>query len=267
MDFVSHGKSTVYLSGCENLSLNGVAIVVSNSLNKAILGYEPISDRIISIKLNAQPCKINIIQVYAPTAAAPVEEIQECYEQLEHVVSRTPNREVLIIQGGFNAKIGDTNADTHMRSLVGPYGLGIRNERGERLLEFCVDNDMTVCNTLFQHHARRRYTWISPGDRVRNQIDFILVRQRWRTSILDCKTFPGADCGSDHNLLAMKMRIKLKIIKRNRTRSIRATDRKSLQEFGELIRPKLRDLHFEDNEPVSQSWENLKILFLHLFQM
>ena len=86
----------------------------------------------------------------------------------------------------------------------------MRDEAGQRLIEFCQDNALVIASTLFQQHKRRLYTWTSPDGQHRNQIDYILCSQRWRRSIQSTKTRPGADCGSDHELLITKSRLKLK---------------------------------------------------------
>ena len=86
----------------------------------------------------------------------------------------------------------------------------MQNEAGQRLIQFCQENALVIANTLFQQHKRRIYTWISPDGQHRNQIDYILCSQRWRSSIQSTKTRPGADCGSDHELLNAKFRLKLK---------------------------------------------------------
>ena len=79
-----------------------------------------------------------------------------------------------------------------------------------RLIEFCQENALVIANTLFQQHKRKLYTWTSPDGQHRNQIDYILCSQRWRSSIQSTKTRPEADCGSDHELLIAKFRLKLK---------------------------------------------------------
>ena len=86
----------------------------------------------------------------------------------------------------------------------------MRNEAGQRLTEFCQENVLVIANTLFQQHKRRLYTWTSPDGWHRNTIDYILCSQRWENSIQSAKTRPGADCGSDHELLIAKFRHKLK---------------------------------------------------------
>ena len=77
-------------------------------------------------------------------------------------------------------------------------------------MEFCQENTLVIANTLFQQHKKRLYTWTSPHGQHRNQIDYILCSQRWRSSIQSAKTRMGADCGSDHELLVAKFRLKLK---------------------------------------------------------
>ena len=88
--------------------------------------------------------------------------------------------------------------------------LGIQNEAGQWLIEFCQENTLVIANTLFQQHKRRLYTWTSPDGQHRNQTDYILCSWRWRNSIQSAKTRLGADCGSDHELLIAKFRLKLK---------------------------------------------------------
>ena len=94
--------------------------------------------------------------------------------------------------------------------MAGKFGLGVQNEAGQRLIEFCKKNALAIANTHFQQHKRRLYMWTSPDDQHRNQIDYILCSQRLRSSIQSAKTRPGADCGSDHKLLFAKFRLKLK---------------------------------------------------------
>ena len=99
--------------------------------------------------------------------------------------------------GGWNTKVGSQQTP----EVTGKCGLGIRNEAGQRLIEFCQRNTQVIENTLFQQHKRRLYTWTSPDGQHQYQTDYILCSQKWRSSIQSAKTRPGADCGSDHKLL------------------------------------------------------------------
>ena len=119
--------------------------------------------------------------------------------------TNTP-KDVIFIIGNWNAKVGSQEKP----GVTVKFGLGIGNEAGQRLIETCQENTLVIANTLFQQHKRRLYTWISPDVQHRNQIDYIICSWRWRSSIQSAKTRPGADCGSDHELLITKFRLKLK---------------------------------------------------------
>ena len=127
-------------------------------------------------------------------------------EDLQDLLELTPQKDVLFIIGDWNAKGG--NQETS--GLTSKFGLGMQNEAGQRLIDFCQENALDIANTLSQQHKRRLYTWTSPDGQHQNQIHYILCSQRWRSSIQSTKTRPGADCGSDHELLITKFRLTLK---------------------------------------------------------
>src|SRR5574337_559209 len=99
---------------------------------------------------------------------------------------------------GYCFCFGSISVTPMLPGVTGKFGLGIRNEAGQTLIEFCQENALVITNTLFQQHKRRLDTWTSPDGQNQNQIDYILCSQRWRSSIQSAKTRPGADCGSDH---------------------------------------------------------------------
>ena len=112
----------------------------------------------------------------------------------------------------MNAKEGSQETP----GVTGKFGLGIWNEAGQRLIEFSQENALVIKNTVFQQHKRRLYTRTSPDGQHRNQTDYILCSQRWRSSIQSAKT-TRADCGSDHELLIAKFRLKLKKVGKTTT--------------------------------------------------
>ena len=98
-----------------------------------------------------------------------------------------------------------------MPGVTGKFGRGVQNEAGQRLIEFFQENALVIAKTHFQQHKRRFYTWISPDGQYRNQIDYILCSSSSSSrSIQTAKTRLGAECGSDHELLIAKFRLKLK---------------------------------------------------------
>ena len=116
--------------------------------------------------------------------------------------------------GHWNAKVGSQETP----GVTGKFGLGIRKEAWQKLIEFCQENALVIANILFQQHKRRLYTWTSPDGQHQNQIDYILCNQRWRSSIQSAKAGLEADYGSDHELLTVKFRLYLKKV-RETTRS------------------------------------------------
>ena len=144
--------------------------------------------------------------MYAPTNNTEEAEVEQFYEGLQDLQELTPKKDVLFIMGDWNAKVGSEETP----GVTSKFGLGVQNEAGQRLIEFCQENTLAIANTLFQQHKRRLYTWTSPDGQHQNQIDYILCSQRWRSSVQSAKTRLRADCGSDHELLIAKYRLKLK---------------------------------------------------------
>ena len=149
-------------------------------------------------------------KVYAPTSNAEEAEVLHFYEDLQDLLELTPKKDVLFIIGDWNAKVGSQE----IPGITEIFGLGIQNEAGKRLTEFCKKNTLVIKNTLFQQHKRRLYTWTSPYGQYQRQIGYILSSQKWRSSIQSAKTRLGADCGSDHGFLIAKFRLKLKKVEK-----------------------------------------------------
>ena len=124
----------------------------------------------------------------------------------------------------------------------------MRNEAGQRLIEFCQENALVIASTLLQLHKRKLYTWTSPDSHHRNQIDYILCSQRWRSSIQSTKTRPGADCGSDHELLTTKFRLTLKKVKKT-TRPFRYDPDQIPYDYAVEVRNRFKDLDLIDRMP------------------
>ena len=133
----------------------------------------------ISVHIQGKPFNITVNQVYAPTSNAEEAEVERLYEDLQDLLELTPKKDVLFIIGDWNAKVGSQETP----GVIGKFGLGMRNEAGQRLIEFCQEHALVIANNLFQQQKRRLYTWTSPDGQHRNQIDYILCSKRWRSSI------------------------------------------------------------------------------------
>ena len=197
---------TVLFPGSEEGYSHGAAVILTRETSNALIGYSPISDRIINVRIQAKPHNITFIQCYAPTSLASDKEIDSFHNSLQETMDSIPNRDIKVVMGDFNAKVGQGSTNV----ACGKFGLGKQNIRGEDLLKFCSSNNLTIANTLFQKHPRHLYTWISPDNRTRNQIDYITLSQKWKSNIKNVRTRPGADCNSDHQLLWAEIRFQLK---------------------------------------------------------
>ena len=114
-----------------------------------------------------------------PTSNAEEAEVQWFYENLQDLLELTPKKDVLFIIGDWNARVGSQETP----GVTGKFGLGIQKEARQRLIEFCQVNALVIANTLSQQCKRRLYTWTSPDGQHQNQIDYIVCKQRWRSSI------------------------------------------------------------------------------------
>ena len=159
-----------------------------------MLGCNLKNYRMISVRFQGKTFNIAAIQAYALTSNS--EEIEWFYEDLQDLLELTPQKDVLFIIGDWNAKVGSQETP----GLTGKFGLGIWNEAGQRLIEFCQEKALVIANTLFQQHKRRLYTWTSPDGQHQIRL-IIFFAAEWRSSIQSAKIRPGVDCGSDHELL------------------------------------------------------------------
>ena len=136
----------IYYCGQESLRRNGVALIVIKRVQNTALGCNLKTDRMISVHFQGKPLNITVIQAYAPTSNAEEAEAEWFYEDLQDLL-------LLFIIGDQNAKVGGQETE-----VTGKFGLGIQNEAGERLIEFCQENALVIANTLLQQHKRRLYT-------------------------------------------------------------------------------------------------------------
>ena len=202
------GDTTLVYSGPKKDHVRGVGLLLDSQTANSLMGYWAISDRVILVKLRGKPFNIAIVQVYAPTSSSTEEELDDFYDDLYRAFIQCKSQEVILVMGDINAKVGKGR----QQDIVGPHGLGRRNERGDTWVQWCEQNDQIITNTWFEHNPRRLWTWRSPDDNTKNQIDYITINRRFRNSILNVKGYPGADCNTDHVLLVATLRLKLKKI-------------------------------------------------------
>ena len=180
---------------------------------KSVIGCRPISSRLMTVRLRASPFNITIIQVYAPLSSYDDSEVDEFYREIRPLVEQTPKQDILVVQGDWNGmrklekmhkKIGETFVDLS--------AIRKTNDRGLKLLDFATYINLVLANTLGNHKPSRSWTCHSPDGTHHNQIDYILVKKRFRSGIKTARTrtFPGADVGSDHDMMMMTFQTRLK---------------------------------------------------------
>ena len=242
----------IYYCGQESLRRNRVAIMVNKRVQNAVLGCNLKNKRMISVHFQGKPFNIIVIQVYAPTSNAEEAEVKSFYEDLQDLLELTPKIDVLFIIGDWNVNVGSQETP----EVTGKFGLGIQNEARQRLMDICQENALVIANTHFQQHKRRLYTWTSLDSQHQNQIDSIICSQRWRSSIQSAKTRPGADCGSDHELLIAKFRLKLKKVGET-TRPFRYDLNQIPYDYTVEVRNRFKGLDLIDRVP-DELWTEVR---------
>ena len=145
MDEFNSDDHYIYCCGQESLRRNGVAIIVNKRVQNAVLGCNLKNDRMISVRFQGKPFNITVIQAYPPTSNAEEAKVEQFYEDLQDLLEQTPKKNVLFIIGDWNEKVGSQETS----GVTGKFGLGIRNETGQRLIEFCQENPLVMANTCF----------------------------------------------------------------------------------------------------------------------
>ena len=140
----------IYYCGQESLKSNGVALIVNKRVQNAVLGCSLINNRMISVHFQCKPFNITVIQLYAPTSNAEEAEVEWFYKDLQDLLELTPQKHVLFIIRDWNAKVGSQE----IPGITGKLGLGVQNEAGQRLIEFCDENTLVIANTHLQQHKR-----------------------------------------------------------------------------------------------------------------
>ena len=138
-------------------------------------------------------------------------EVDHFYQQRQETIDQTPKKNILVVQGDWNAK-DRKDAQADWKEVCVPYCNVETNERSLRLLEFATFNNLVLTNTLGPHKPSRRWTWHSPDGKHHNQIDYSLMKKRFRSgvNIHRTRSFPRADIGSDHDLVMMTFQVRLK---------------------------------------------------------
>ncbi|XP_060527005.1 craniofacial development protein 2-like [Cylas formicarius] len=252
-----------YSGGGDPKHQYGVAVFISSELEKSVIDFIPLGERVMLLRLLTTHRVMNVVQAYAPTGDKSDEVVEDFYSTLEEAMKITKQGELIIVLGDFNAKIGK-GADGE---VCGDQGLGTRNTRGDRLVQFCTEHRLSAANTFFKQHPRRLYTWKSPVDRdghiVRNQIDFVLIKSHLMKFVKSATTYPGADVKSDHNpvVINLQLRYFTRVQRPNKPKRIdvkKLVDPDIRAKATESLEARLQTINNYSDEDVEPRWTVLK---------
>ncbi|XP_044227125.1 LOW QUALITY PROTEIN: craniofacial development protein 2-like [Thunnus albacares] len=174
--------------------------MMTTKARKAMTAWKPISSRLISATFQTKNRRVkHIIQCYAPTNDAGEEVKARNYDSLNHLLGSNGARDLTILMGDFNAKIGGQNDGYEV--VMGKHGVGDMNENREMFAETCANNNLVTGGSVFPHKTIHKTTWVSPDHVAENQIDHICICKKFRRSMEDVRSRRGADAASDHHLL------------------------------------------------------------------
>jgi hypothetical protein len=149
------------------------------------------------------------------------EEKEAFYGLLETTLQHIKQPDIVILMADLNAKIGEDNLG--LKNAMGRHGMGTRNENGEMLIDLCMNYNLVIGGSLFPHKDIHKATWVAPNQHTFNQIEHVAISKKWRRSLLDVRSYRGADVASDHHLVMVQLRLKLAA---NKPASQRTTRRK-----------------------------------------
>jgi len=232
-----------------------VGFIINSKWKQHIKLFKDFSDRVtvVVLELNKEQT-LSIIQVYAPTSAASDDEMKKFYDDLQKAYNEFKSSTRIIVTGDFNSKVGTQRKNEE--DVLGKFGYGLRNERGESLIQFARSNELFIANSLFQKRPDRKWTWKSPDQKTTNEIDFVLVSKSDKSAVKNVETLNRFEFSTDHRLVRMKFDISIKK-KFHYKRSVKifvGNDKKAHEQFNEKFHGNMMSQN-ETSTPI-QIYEN-----------
>lgn len=265
-EFLTRSGDTLLYAGHENENsphTAGVALLLSRTAKQSLISWQAISERLITARFKCRVRNVTIIQCYAPTEAANVEDKDDFYAQLESTFDQVARKDVIIVMGDFNAQIGQNNEDRE--KVMGREGLGTETDNGSRFIEFCSSAELVIGGSIFPHRRIHKVTWVSPNGKTENQIDHFAISRKWRKSLRDVRNKRGADVGSDHHLLLAELQMKISKTltkstpRRKKWEISKLQDTDTTKTFYQTLKDKF-EVH-DDEGDVNNQWQQVQEAF------
>ena len=261
-------KTVIYSGRSDGLHRDGVALFCSKRAAAALIEWEPIDERILVARFHAAGGKMTLIMCYSPTEVADDDKKDSFYRKLGDVFNAVPSHDTVMVIGDMNAKVGNSSDTNSSNPSIGPHGMGVRNDNGSRLVNFCDRAGLIIGGTMFPHRDIHKGTWRSPNMIYVNQIDHIIISRRHRSFLKDVRVFRGADIGqTDHYLVVSKVKVKLRKIPKNTRKpafdSSKLVNQSVRDEFNRKLEMKVEDLpELSEISEIEEAWSSLKKAYM-----
>lgn len=208
----------LFNSGGKNRLL-GTGFLLNKKQGERVIDFKAISERICWIRLRGKYRKITIVNIHAPSEEKEIETKIDFYQQIENILTRIPKYDIKIIIGDFNAKVG--REIMYKKITGGKSKHEESNENGKMLIEFAAEQKMRIMSTHFDRKDIYKSTWISPDGRTCNQIDHVLIEEKFMKLVKKVRSYRGADTNSDHIMVVSDIKQKIPEKKRGERNSVR----------------------------------------------
>ena len=220
---LENGSLFIHSGRADGIKRQGVGLTLSKKVKKSLISYSPYSERFMTARLHTRQINITVLVCYAPTDDAKDDVKDDFYQQMYDILAEQPRHDIKLVIGDFNAKL-TTDFDS-WPGVISKHSLhDTATDNGTQLLDFCTMNQLTVGGTLFDHKRIHKGTWHSPDGKTVNQIDHICISRKFNHSLLDVRSYRGADIGSDHYLVRGYLQVKLQSVGKQEKTSVRVPD-------------------------------------------
>lgn len=179
----------------------GVGLLLSERMIECMTEYECVSPRLLWVRLKVGLLRIRVIGVYAPDISKSATEKEEFWKSVEDILNECKDNERIVMLGDFNGWVGVRREGCE--GVLGIYGDKRVNDNGRSLIEVCLEKNLVITNTMFDHKEIHMYTW-QRGEK-KSMIDFVIVDERLKGRVVDTRVFRGSNIGTDHFLVVSRV--------------------------------------------------------------
>ena len=231
---LENGNLFINSGRMDGVRRQGVGVVLSKRVKNSLISYTPVSERVMWLRLHSKQVNVSVVVAYAPTEDAEDSVKDGFYNEVAGVLDGLPGHDVVFLTGDFNARVGSDSES--VSGVVGKHSLhAVSNNNGKRLADLCTLYGLVIGGSLFEHPNIHKGTWKSPDGRTVTQIDHICVSSRWKSSLLDVRSYRGADIGSDHYLVGGRFRLRLRANGRRQGERVAVPNLQKLRDGSKVL--------------------------------